>query len=81
MVPTSLQQRIVQLAHERHQGMVRTKQRLRELYWWPHMDDLVHEALSSCTISQSCDKTAKSAAAPIQPIEIPAAPSSMWQWT
>lgn len=44
VVPKSLRQRIVQLAHEGNQGVVRTKQGtqfLRELYWWPHMDDFV----------------------------------------
>lgn len=74
VVPKSLRQKIVQLAHEGQQGVVRTKQRLMELFWWPHMDDLVHKALSSCTICQSCEKTAKSPAAPMQPVEFPGGP-------
>ncbi len=35
IVPVALRERLIHLAHEGHQGLVRTKQRLRELYWWP----------------------------------------------
>ncbi|KAG1960356.1 immune-associated nucleotide-binding protein 9-like [Pimephales promelas] len=38
LVPVSLRHTLVMLAHESHQGIVRTKQRLRDLYWWPGMD-------------------------------------------
>uniref|UniRef100_A0A5S6Q5I1 RNA-directed DNA polymerase n=1 Tax=Trichuris muris TaxID=70415 RepID=A0A5S6Q5I1_TRIMR len=41
VIPESLQARLVALAHENHQGIVRTKMRLRELYWWPGMDNQV----------------------------------------
>ena len=33
VVPISLRARVVDLPHEGHQGIVCTKQRLRELYW------------------------------------------------
>lgn len=39
VVPVSLISRVRDLAHEGHQRLVRIKQRLRELYWWPQMDD------------------------------------------
>ena len=35
VIPESLQKRTILLAHEGHQGMVRTKARLREKVWWP----------------------------------------------
>ena len=38
VVPTELRRRLLSLSHEGHQGMVRTKQCLRELFWWPGMD-------------------------------------------
>ena len=38
VAPTELRRRLFSLAHEGHQGMIRTKQRLRELFWWPGMD-------------------------------------------
>lgn len=38
------------------------------------MDDLVHTVLSSCTICQACDKTARTSPAPLQPVEFPGGP-------
>lgn len=54
VVPKSLQERVVHLAHKGHQGMVCTKPHLRELYWWPYMDNMVNTVLSSCPICQAC---------------------------
>lgn len=35
LVPVALRKQLVDLAHETHQGVVGSKQRLRDLYWWP----------------------------------------------
>ena len=64
------------LAHETHQGVVRTKQRLRDLYWWPGMDMCVQEIIRTCGSYQVNDKSAKTHPAPLQPIPLPDAP---WQ--
>ncbi|XP_026202834.1 uncharacterized protein LOC113153427 [Anabas testudineus] len=45
IVPVSLRSKVINLAHEGHQGLVRTKQRLRELYWWPKMDNCALQEL------------------------------------
>ncbi|KAI7789804.1 hypothetical protein IRJ41_010978 [Triplophysa rosa] len=74
VVPCALRERLVHLAHEGHQGLVRTKQRLRELYWWPRMDDLVHTILRACVTCQASDKSAKMVTAPMQPVEYPKGP-------
>ncbi|XP_042071499.1 uncharacterized protein K02A2.6-like [Haplochromis burtoni] len=74
VVPRSLREKVICLAHEGHQGIVRTKQRLRELYWWPCMDTQVHAILSSCSVCQLCDKTAKTAPTPLQPVQFPDGP-------
>lgn len=71
VVPKSLRESVVRLAHEGYQDVVCTKQGLRELYWWPLMDDLVHKVLSSCTTCQTCDKTASTSPAPMQPVQVP----------
>ena len=44
----SLWKRTIKLAHEVHQGMVRTKARLRQKVWWPHMDKQVNEFIRAC---------------------------------
>uniref|UniRef100_A0A7M5XNH5 Endonuclease n=1 Tax=Clytia hemisphaerica TaxID=252671 RepID=A0A7M5XNH5_9CNID len=47
-IPKSLRQHIIQIAHEGHQGIVRTKQRLRVKTWWPGMGPDVEEFIKSC---------------------------------
>ena len=74
IVPVSLRPRVIDLAHEGHQGLVRTKQRLRELYWWPQMDNYVHNRIASCVSCQYTDKTAKTAPAPLIPVDLPNGP-------
>nr|XP_055032791.1 uncharacterized protein K02A2.6-like [Misgurnus anguillicaudatus] len=76
LVPVALRKQLVDLAHETHQGVVRTKQRLRDLYWWPGMDMLVQDSISACVTCQMNDKSAKTHAAPLQPVSLPDGP---WQ--
>lgn len=38
IVPQVMRKRMIELAHESHQGIVHTKQRPREIYWWPKID-------------------------------------------
>ena len=38
IIPKSLREQVLQLAHEGHQGIVKTKNRLRSKVWWPKMD-------------------------------------------
>ena len=37
-VPYKLRKRVVDLAHEGHQGVVKSKQRLRSKVWWPGIE-------------------------------------------
>nr|XP_055041695.1 uncharacterized protein K02A2.6-like [Misgurnus anguillicaudatus] len=74
VVPVTLRSKLIHLAHEGHQGVVRTKQRLRELYWWPRMDYEVHSMIAACSACQSCDKTARTCPAPLQPVDFPDGP-------
>ena len=41
VIPTSLQNKVVKIAHEGHQGLVKTKQFLRSRVWFPKMDERV----------------------------------------
>ncbi|XP_041361078.1 uncharacterized protein K02A2.6-like [Gigantopelta aegis] len=71
IVPDELCAHVVNLAHESHQGIVRTKQRLRDLYWWPKMDIQVTELVKSCITCQLNDKSAVTRTAPTQPVPLP----------
>lgn len=74
IVPESLRSRVLELAHEGHQGIVRCKQRLRQLYWWPGMDHDAEAAVKMCSICASVDKTALPRQTPLHPVPLPAAP-------
>ena len=76
LVPSKLRTRLVELAHEGHQGIVRTKQRLRDLYWWPGMDQAVEEQVKACSVCSMSDKTASPRHAPLQPVPFPDDPWS-----
>lgn len=76
VAPSSLVGRLLDAAHESHPGITRTKQRLREQYWWPAMCKQVEQLIASCGVCQSVDKSAKPVTPPLQPVAFPSAP---WQ--
>ena len=47
-IPKSLQNQIVTLAHQGHQGIVRTKQLVRNYVWFPGIVSAVETAVSDC---------------------------------
>ena len=47
VIPAQLHNKLISAAHAAHQGIVRTKQRLRELFWWPTMDKAFEEAIAA----------------------------------
>jgi hypothetical protein len=48
VVPEKLRKTVLQLAHEGHQGIVKTKTRLRSKVWWPSMDKQAEKFCKSC---------------------------------
>ena len=70
-VPADLQPKLIQLAHDTHQGIIRTKQRLRDLYWWPGMTTQVDAAVKTCVTCSQHDKTAVTRVSPLQPVPLP----------
>ena len=73
-IPESLQKRTIMLAHEGHQGMVRTKARLREKVWWPQMDKQVEQAVRACYPCQLVKPRSKP-----EPVRSTRLPDSPWQ--
>ena len=43
IIPQVLQSRAIQLAHEGHQGLTKTKSLVREKIWFPGIDKLVED--------------------------------------
>ena len=72
VLPVSLRDRAIKLAHEDHAGMTRCKQRIRSKLWWPHMDKQIEEHIKCC---HPCQITAKPPCPePMTPTELPKAP-------
>ncbi|CAM4564718.1 unnamed protein product [Lepidochelys olivacea] len=76
LVPEELQSKLIHLAHDTHPGSVRTKQRLRDLYWRPGMDSQTEALIKSCVTCQMHGKTAVTCTPPLQPVPLP---ESAWE--
>ena len=74
VIPTSLHQRAVDIAHENHQGISKTKALLREKVWFPGIDDLVQQTMQSCIACQAVGKPA-----PPEPLHLQDMPKGPWK--
>ena len=45
VIPDALQKRVIELAHEGHQGLVKTRSLLRSKVWFPKMDAAVDQVV------------------------------------
>ncbi|CAB4034836.1 Transposon Ty3-G Gag-Pol poly [Paramuricea clavata] len=48
VIPQSLREKVLKSAHEGHQGIVKTKSRLRTKVWWPKLDVDAEKMSKSC---------------------------------
>ena len=72
VVPQSLRKQILKLAHETHQGIVKTKQFLRARFFWPGVDQDVETLIkdcSACVVNQPLNRYT-----PLQPTPLPRGP-------
>ena len=72
VIPKAMQRQAVDLAHQGHQGVVKTKQLLREKVWFPGIDRLAEQLVKECVPCQAAIDTSKPV--PLQPSVLPAAP-------
>jgi hypothetical protein len=56
ILPKSLAGKVVDIAHQEHQGIVKTKALLREKVWFPLIDKEVERKISNCIPCQACSK-------------------------
>ena len=56
VIPESLQQRAIDLAHETHPGLSKTKALLREKIWFPNIDKIVKCTVDRCIPCQAVGK-------------------------
>ncbi|XP_073509147.1 tumor necrosis factor alpha-induced protein 8-like protein 3 isoform X1 [Phyllobates terribilis] len=72
VIPQKLQSRVLDLAHEAHQGVVKTKQLLREKVWFPGLDKKVEALIETCIPCQAT--TINHRRAPLQMTPLPEGP-------
>ena len=73
VIPQKLRPRVLELAHEGHQGIVKTKYRLRSKVWWPKMDADAEKLCRSC---HGCQEVSEYA--PPEPMARAFPPSGPW---
>ncbi|XP_064629303.1 uncharacterized protein K02A2.6-like [Lineus longissimus] len=74
VIPQKLRQRVLNLAHEGHLGVVGTKQTLRTKVWWPGMERDAEKLCKSC---HGCQITGRPN--PPEPIRSTQLPSEPWE--
>ena len=72
VIPTSLQNKVVKIAHEGHQGLAKTKQFLRSREWLPRMDERVSAIVGPCVACQATVNTPSQE--PVKSTELPKGP-------
>ena len=74
VIPSSLRERVLQLAHEGHPGIVSMKRRLRVKVWWPGIDRQIEMFCRSCHGCQLVSQVSKP-----EPMVRTDLPSGPWQ--
>lgn len=74
VIPMKLRKQVLDLAHEGHQGIVKTKQRLRTKVWWPGID---RQAEQRCRTCHGCQLVGKPL--PPEPLKRTELPTQPWQ--
>ncbi|KAJ8346766.1 hypothetical protein SKAU_G00281670 [Synaphobranchus kaupii] len=74
VIPMALRGCVLQMAHQGHLGIVKIKQRCRDLVWWPGIDRDLEGLVRSCAACLTSGKTGSPASPPLQPLDWPPVP-------
>lgn len=74
VIPSSLHNQVIDIAHEGHQGINRTKAFIRSKVWFPRINEKVEAAVKSCLACQSSTYDNNSSKEPLQMSEMPCGP-------
>ena len=75
VVPENLHQRTLAIAHERHQGIVKTMALLKEKVWWPGIDRQIESLIKFC---HACQVTFQPTVT-CEPLKMSEIPKSPWE--
>lgn len=74
VIPSSLEYRVLQLAHEAHQGITKTKALLREKVWFPGIDRQAEAMVRNCLACQATTPDTHT-----EPLQMSDLPDTVWQ--
>ena len=73
ILPSSIRAKAIEIAHEGHQGLVKTKRLLRTKVWFPQIDKQVGERISRCVPCHAVGQDSRP-----EPLKMNALPPSPW---
>ena len=76
VLPKSLQNQAIELAHADHQGVVKTKRLLREKVWFPRIDQMVESRIKNCV---PCQAATQGTAPKPEPLKMTPLPKAPWK--
>ena len=74
VIPSALQQRAINIAHETHLGIEKTKSLIREKIWFPQIDSRVKDTIEQCIAYQAVGKQK-----PPEPLRMTEMPELPWR--
>lgn len=74
VIPAKLRGRVLAMAHEGHLGIVKLKQRCRDLVWWPGLDKDIEQLVRDCTPCLISGKTGSPPPPPLGSLPWPTKP-------
>jgi transposase InsO family protein len=72
VIPKTMRPEMLQRAHEGHFGIARTRARIREILWWPDMNNQLTQMLAGCAVCAQCQ--AKQRKEPLKSTPLPGRP-------
>ena len=74
VIPSALHSQVIDIAHEGHQGMNRTKAFIRSKVWFPRINEKVETAVKNCIACQASSYDNSSSKEPLQMSDMPNGP-------
>lgn len=74
VIPAVMQEMILEKIHDRHQGLVKCRERANKSVWWPKMSEQISTKVQQCAFCNANKNTQRNE--PLMSTELPARP---WQ--
>ncbi|XP_020911868.1 uncharacterized protein K02A2.6 [Exaiptasia diaphana] len=74
VIPSALHSQVIDIAHEGHQGMSRTKAFIRSKVWFPRINEKAETAVKNCIACQASSYDNSSSKQPLQMSDMPHGP-------